>query len=46
VAAAILALAFLGELLRPGVLLGGLLILGGAIAASLARGVPEPKAGP
>lgn len=46
VAAAILALAFLGELLRPGVLLGGLLILGGAIAASLARSVPEPEAGP
>jgi drug/metabolite transporter (DMT)-like permease len=46
VAAAILALGFLGELLRPGVLLGGLLILGGAVAASLARGVPEPQAGP
>lgn len=46
VAAALLALAFLGELLRPGVLLGGLLILGGAVAASLARGVPEPEAGP
>jgi drug/metabolite transporter (DMT)-like permease len=45
-AAAILALAFLGELLRPGVLLGGILILAGAIAASLARGVPEPQAGP
>ena len=46
VAAAVLALWFLGELLRPGVLLGGLLILGGAVAASLARGVPEPEAGP
>jgi drug/metabolite transporter (DMT)-like permease len=46
VAAAVLALVFLGETLRPGVLFGGLLILGGAIAASLARGVPEPEAGP
>ena len=46
VAAAVLALIFLGEALRPGVLLGGLLILGGAVAASLARGVPEPEAGP
>ncbi|MGH2695491.1 MAG: EamA family transporter, partial [Actinomycetota bacterium] len=46
VAAALLALWFLGELVRPGVLLGGLLILGGAVAASLARGVPEPEAGP
>jgi drug/metabolite transporter (DMT)-like permease len=46
VAAAALALLFLGEALRPGVLVGGLLILGGAIAASLARGVPEPEAGP
>src|SRR5919108_556128 len=31
---------------RPAVLFGGLLILGGAVAASLARGVPEPEAGP
>lgn len=46
VAAAVLALIFLGEALRPGVLVGGLLILGGAIAASLARGVPQPEAGP
>lgn len=46
VAAAVLALVFLGEMLRPGVLFGGLLILGGAVAASLARGVPEPEAGP
>ena len=46
VAAAALALLFLGELLRAGVLLGGLLILGGAVAASLARGVREPEAGP
>ena len=46
VAAAALALVFLGETLRPGVLAGGLLILGGAVAASLARSVPEPEAGP
>lgn len=46
VAAALLALGFLGEALRPGVLLGGFLILGGAVAASLARGVPDPEAGP
>ncbi len=46
VAAAVLALLFLGETLRPGVLFGGALILGGAVAASLARGVPEPEAGP
>lgn len=43
VAASILALLFLGETLRTGVLAGGLLILAGAIAASLARGVPEPE---
>jgi drug/metabolite transporter (DMT)-like permease len=43
VAAALLAFAFLGETLRAGVLAGGLLILGGAIAASTARGVPEPE---
>lgn len=46
VAAAALALVFLGETLRPGVLAGGLLIVGGAVAASLARSVPEPQAGP
>lgn len=46
VAAAILALAFLGEVLRLGVVAGGALILTGAVAASLARGVPEPEAGP
>jgi hypothetical protein len=33
----------LGETLRPGVLAGGVLILGGAIAATLARGVREPE---
>ena len=43
VAAAVLAFAFLGETLRGGVLAGGLLILGGAVAASMARGVPEPE---
>ncbi|MGH2691138.1 MAG: DMT family transporter, partial [Actinomycetota bacterium] len=43
VAASILALVFLGESLRGGVLAGGLLILAGAIAASLARGVPDPE---
>lgn len=43
VAASFLALVFLGESLRAGVLAGGLLILAGAIAASLARGVPEPE---
>jgi drug/metabolite transporter (DMT)-like permease len=41
--AAVLALIFLGESLRVGVLAGGLLILGAAIAASLARGVPDPE---
>ena len=44
VAASVLALAFLGEQIRVGVLGGGLLILGGAIAASLARAVPDPEA--
>jgi len=43
VAASFLALLFLGETLRGGVLAGGLLILAGAIAASLARGVPDPE---
>jgi drug/metabolite transporter (DMT)-like permease len=43
VAAAGLALVFLEETLRPGVLAGGALILGGAIAATLARGVREPE---
>lgn len=46
VAAAALALVFLGEPLRLGVLAGGALILAGAVAASLARGTPEPEAGP
>jgi drug/metabolite transporter (DMT)-like permease len=43
VAAALLAFLFLGETPRAGVVAGGLLILGGAIAASLARGVPDPE---
>lgn len=43
VAAAGLALAFLAESVRVGVLAGGALILGGAIAATLARGVREPE---
>jgi drug/metabolite transporter (DMT)-like permease len=43
VAAAALALVFLGESVRLGVLGGGALILGGAIAATLARGVREPE---
>lgn len=43
VAASLLALAFLGEVLSGGVLGGGLLILSAAIAASLARGVPDPE---
>lgn len=37
-AAAVLAVIFLGEVLRPGTVAGGLLILSGAVAASLARG--------
>jgi DME family drug/metabolite transporter len=41
--AAVLALIFLGEPLRAGVLAGGALILAAAIAASLARGVPDPE---
>ncbi len=43
VAAALFGFVFLGETLRAGVLAGGLLILCGAIAASLARGVPDPE---
>jgi drug/metabolite transporter (DMT)-like permease len=43
VAAAGLALVFLAESVRLGVLAGGVLILGGAIAATLARGVREPE---
>jgi drug/metabolite transporter (DMT)-like permease len=41
--AAVLALIFLGESLRAGVLAGGALILAAAIVASLARGVPDPE---
>src|SRR5918996_2162843 len=40
VMAAVLAWIFLGESLRPGVVGGGALILGGAVAASLARARP------
>jgi drug/metabolite transporter (DMT)-like permease len=43
--AGILALLFLGEPVRAGVFLGGLLILGGAVAATLARSTREPEAG-
>jgi drug/metabolite transporter (DMT)-like permease len=46
VMAAVLALVFLGEALRLGVIAGGVLILAGAVAASLARARPEPEAGP
>jgi drug/metabolite transporter (DMT)-like permease len=45
VAAALLAAVFLEEALRPGVLVGGLLILGGAVAATLARAAPQPEGG-
>jgi drug/metabolite transporter (DMT)-like permease len=37
-AATVLAFLFLDQPVRPGVVAGGVLILGGAIAASLARG--------
>lgn len=43
--AAVLALLFLAEFLRPGVMVGGLLILGAAVAATLARGVRDPGTG-
>ena len=42
VAAAVLAAIFLGEPLRAGILIGGILILAGAVAATLARAGPEP----
>jgi drug/metabolite transporter (DMT)-like permease len=45
VAAALLAAAFLGEPLRAGILVGGLLIVSGAIAATLARAGPQPERG-
>ena len=44
VATAILAVVFLAQPLRLGVAAGGALILAGAVAASLARGLPEPEA--
>lgn len=43
--AAVLALVFLGEALRGGVFAGGLLILAGATAATMARSPREPEAG-
>jgi drug/metabolite transporter (DMT)-like permease len=43
VAASILALAFLGEALRLQVVVGGIFILGAAIAASLARSLRRPQ---
>jgi drug/metabolite transporter (DMT)-like permease len=46
VMAAVLAWIVLGEALRPGVVGGGALILGGAVAASLARARPGPEAPP
>jgi drug/metabolite transporter (DMT)-like permease len=45
-AASVLAFLFLGEPIRPGVVGGGVLILAGAIAASLARAAPPPQAEP
>lgn len=44
VATSLLAVLFLDQALRPGVALGGALILAGAVAASLARGPREPEA--
>lgn len=44
VATALLAVVFLAQPLRAGVAAGGALILAGAVAASLARGMPEPEA--
>jgi drug/metabolite transporter (DMT)-like permease len=43
VAASILALAFLEEALRLQVVVGGIFILGAAVAASLARGLRRPQ---
>jgi drug/metabolite transporter (DMT)-like permease len=43
--AAVLALLFLGEALQGGVFVGGLLILAGATAATVARSPREPEAG-
>ena len=42
-AAAILAAIFVDEPIRAGVVVGGSLILAGAIAVTLARGVPRPE---
>jgi drug/metabolite transporter (DMT)-like permease len=46
VSTSVLALLILREPLSAGVIGGGSLILAGAVAASLARQVPEPQAGP
>lgn len=43
VAAAAFAIAFLGEPLRALMVLGGVLIVGGAVGASIARGVPQAE---
>jgi drug/metabolite transporter (DMT)-like permease len=43
VATALMAVTILGDTLRPGVLLGGALILAGTVAASVARGGIEPE---
>jgi drug/metabolite transporter (DMT)-like permease len=43
VATALMAVWILGDTLRPGVLLGGALILVGTVAASVARGGIEPE---
>jgi drug/metabolite transporter (DMT)-like permease len=45
-AATVLAFLFLDEPIRPGVVGGGVLILAGAIAASLARAAPPTRAEP
>jgi drug/metabolite transporter (DMT)-like permease len=46
VATSAMAVAILGEPLRAGVALGGALILAGAVAATVARGRPEPEGVP
>jgi drug/metabolite transporter (DMT)-like permease len=45
-AATVLAFLFLSEPIRAGVVAGGVLILAGAVAASLARAAPRPEAEP
>jgi drug/metabolite transporter (DMT)-like permease len=46
VATSVMAVAILGEVLRPGVAIGGALILAAAVAASLARRRPRAEAIP